>query len=94
MDSKQCITIPVEFRRFQSAVINNAGPFFNLLSKTRIGNYDPARNQVKALQILHELAHLVFQNGTPLIPDDSGPTKSKEADENTDEILNTAKQRR
>ncbi len=82
---------PVQFRTFQKAVINNAGPFFSLLSKTRIGNYDPARNQSQVLQILHELAHLVYKNGAPLIPDDAGKTKTKESDENTEEILKHCK---
>jgi YD repeat-containing protein len=82
---------PIEFRTFQKAVINNAGPFFNILSKTRFGNYGPGQNQSKVLQLLHELAHLVYDKGAPLIPDDSGPTKTKESDENTEEVLKHCK---
>lgn len=80
-----------EFRTFQNAVINNAGPFFNLLSKTRFGGYNPGSNQSQTLQILHELAHLVYSGGAPLIPDDSGPTKNVDSDMNTREILKHCK---
>lgn len=50
---------PTQYRTFQRAVINNAGSFFNPLSKTRFGGYNPGSNQSQVLQILHELGHLV-----------------------------------
>jgi hypothetical protein len=82
---------PTEYRTFQNAVINNAGPFFNLLSKTRFGGYNPGSNQSQVLEILHELAHLVYGGGAPLIPDDSGPTKKVDSEQNTREILKHCK---
>jgi hypothetical protein len=80
-----------EYRTFQNAVINNAGPFFNSSSKTQFGGYRPGSNQSQALQILHELGHLVYSGGKPLILDDSGPTKRVDSDDNTKEILKHCK---
>jgi hypothetical protein len=82
---------PTQYRTFQNAVINNAGPFFNLLSKTRFGGYNPGSNQSQVFQILHELAHLVYSGGAPLIPDDSGPTKKVDSEVNTKEVLKHCK---
>jgi len=82
---------PTQYRTFQNAIINNDGPFFNHFSGTRIGGYDPGRNQSQVLQILHELAHLVFSGGAPLIPDDSGPTKKVDPDANTEKVLSHCK---
>jgi hypothetical protein len=80
-----------EYRTFQSAVINRDGPFFNRFSQTRFGGYDPGRNQSQVLQILHELAHLVYSGGAPLIPDDAGKTKKVDSDVNTREVLKHCK---
>jgi YD repeat-containing protein len=82
---------PTEYRTYQSAVINKDGPFFNRFSNTRIGGYDPGRNQSQVLQILHELAHLVYSGGSPLIPDDAGKTKKVDSDANTSEVLKHCK---
>lgn len=82
---------PTEFRTFQNAVINNAGPFFNLLSKTRFGGYNPASHQSQDLQILHELAYLVFIGGAPLIPDDGGEGNQNKSEDNTKEVLKHCK---
>jgi YD repeat-containing protein len=84
---------PVQYRVFQNAVVNNSGPFFNILSKTKIGKiYDPGRHQSQVLQILHELAHMVFKNGSPLIPGDVDPNNSSDkSEENTEEVLKHCK---
>ena len=82
---------PVEYRSYQKAVINNAGPFFNLNSTTRIGGYGPGSNRSQVLQLLHEVAHLVYKNGATLIPDDAGRTKKVDSDVNTREILKHCK---
>ena len=84
---------PVQYRVFQNAVINNNGPFISIISKTRIGGYDPGRHQSQVLQILHELAHMIYQNGNTLIPGDvdlSNPSIDK-SDDNTKEVLNHCK---
>ena len=78
---------PTQYRTYQNAVINNAGPFFNILSQTRIGGYASGSSQSQVLQILHELAHLVYSGDNPLIPDDAGPTKKVDSEDNTKEIL-------
>ena len=82
---------PAQFRTFQNAVINNAGPFFNFLSKTRFGGYNPGSHQSQALQILHELAHLVYSGGGPLIPDDGGEGNEDKSEDKTKEILKHCK---
>lgn len=82
---------PTQYRTFQNAVINNAGPFFNPFSRSRVGGYNPGSNQSQVLQILHELAHLVYSGGAPLIPDDFGPTKKVDSEANTREVLKHCK---
>lgn len=45
-------------------IVNNKGPFFNKFSKKgKIGGYDHGFIRSQVLQILHELAHSVLDNG-------------------------------
>ncbi len=51
------------------------------------------RHQSQALQILHELAHMVYQNGKPLIPGDHDPNDpyTDKSEDNTKEVLKHCK---
>jgi RHS repeat-associated protein len=79
------------YRTYDKAVINGNGPFYNRFSKTRFGNYDPGKAQSQSLQILHELGHMVYKNGKPLLADDGGSGLEGVSEDNTKEILKHCK---
>lgn len=83
------------------AVINNNGSFFNdkYLSKTAsgferkstpsFGGYSPNTLQSRVIQLLHELGHIVVQNGSRLLPVDGGNIPLSE--KNTEEVKKACK---
>ncbi|MER3453520.1 MAG: hypothetical protein C4344_07875 [Acidimicrobiia bacterium] len=79
------------YRRFETVVVNRDGPFFNSSSPARVGGYPSGSRWSQALQILHEVAHMV-QNpagGGWLIPDDG--ENARQSEQNTAEILKHCK---
>jgi len=71
--------------------VNTYGPFFALTGKRKIGEYNDMSRQSRALQILHELAHVILDSkGRRLIADD-GDGASASSAANTDIILQHCK---
>jgi hypothetical protein len=67
----------VSYRLFATAELNTQGPFYKAKVFASdpyvpaVGSFGPNTREVRALILLHELAHLVRgKNGTWLIPDD------------------------
>jgi hypothetical protein len=83
------------YRLFHKGLVNSNGPFFYMLSPARIGNYNPASRESRVLQILHELAHMVFKPDgkggfEPLIPNDGG-SGGADSSTNTQTVLDKCK---
>jgi YD repeat-containing protein len=80
------------YRVFETATVNSFGPFFNPKSPAKIGGYYPASRESRVLQILHELAHMIYKsNYELLIPNDLGSGLEGQSEINTDTILNDNK---
>ena len=67
----------LSFRLFEDAELNTAGPFLRARVSPaepfvpRVGSFQPNTRAVRALILLHELAHLIqARDGAWLIPDD------------------------
>lgn len=84
------------YRIFHKGVVNSNGPFFNMLSPARIGDYNPNSRESRVLQILHELAHMILVKDEktgkfdPLIPNDAGSGQG-DSETNTNTILEKCK---
>lgn len=76
----------ISYRLFETAEINNGGPFFKALSFRgapripHIGSFGPNTREVRVLILLHELGHLIKGSDRHwLIPDDGdNPVLSNE----------------
>lgn len=80
--------IGTAFRVFGRVQIDGRGPFFSIQSRARIGGYAAGTLESRIVQILHELAHMVFkESGDNLIGDDGGSASSTSSATNTDMIL-------
>ncbi|MBK8812874.1 MAG: hypothetical protein IPN69_19385 [Acidobacteria bacterium] len=77
------------FRVFGRVRIEQRGPFFNGQSRAKIGGYDANTFESRILQILHELAHMIYKPypGNTLIEDDGGD--SSKSSSNTNKIKDT-----
>jgi RHS repeat-associated protein len=91
------------YRFAVSSKVNTNGPFFqtnlffpigsnNRVNTPRIGSYPPATRRSRAIQMLHELAHLIWlgpdKQNDPiwLIPDDGVQNGSAQSEQNTEDI--------
>ncbi|PYT00901.1 MAG: hypothetical protein DMF63_04330 [Acidobacteria bacterium] len=80
------------YRVFDSGTVNRYGPFKDARAP-RVGQYNSASRESRVLQVLHELAHMIYKPGGTsglLIQDDSGSGEGDSA-ENTEEIYQTCK---
>ena len=76
-----------KYRLFANATVNNRGAFFTTFDVSsspikplpNYGGFAPNTREVRAIMILHELAHLVYgSDGNPLIPNDKDdPNRSE-----------------
>jgi hypothetical protein len=87
--------LPQAYRKSETAIVNRNGPFFKHDSPAWIGDYRPISRESRVLQILHEVAHLVYKNNglgsDNVIPDDKGSGKEGQSVKNTQAIKDLCK---
>jgi YD repeat-containing protein len=66
------------YRVFGIVRINSKGPFIDSYNKVKFGGYDAGETRSQVLQVLHELAHLVYNAKGPLIVNDGGDSTKSE----------------
>lgn len=72
------------YRVYPIIIFNQSGPFFIKFDRTgKVGGYDSGYGRSDMLQMLHDLAHIVFDaNGIPLIIND-GPGTGVDPESNS-----------